>query len=682
MREIKIPKTRGLFLAPRLIRECLFVLITSLLITILSLKINAQENDSLAVEDMLKMSITDLMNIEVVSASKVYQQIKDVSATVHVITSDQIKERGYFTLEEALSDLPGFQFRNIVGFNSYVFMRGAPSQNNLILLLVDGVQINELNSGGFYGGGQFNLSDVDRIEIVYGPASALYGTNAMSGIINIITKESDETNSGFVSLLGGNFNTAMVDFNIKNYKKENTLNYSFSGMHKTTEKADLRGAKGDYNWTDNMENFESDLSFSGKLGYKDFKAGFVFQEKRASYTTNFKSIGEIFFDRNSLWDISFLNGYLKYTNDKSDDWKFNSMLYYRNTTVKPNTIADIVKSSDTSTGYQIGYYRPNQLFGFENQLNFNPLEDLLIIGGFIAEVEQLSEGFSITKSNSQDTKPPKPEKPNQLTNELFSIFFQVQYSVFEQLSFVGGLRQDFSSYYGEVLTPRIGFIFNESNFSAKLLYDEAFRAPKPWDYNYGLGNKNLIPEKMRSIELAVTYFAMDNLSIGCSIYKNLIQDKYTKEVEELGDRWVNKDELNTLGLELFGNYIMKSFTLYANYTFTDSYDKDELNTREISRHTANAGITYSYNQHFKINFRTNYIGKRNTPAIIQTTQSYVIDDAILLHGCVSYFDLWGVDFQLKINNILNKEYYHPSNRFAGRYRQPQRTFTFKISYNL
>jgi len=64
-------------------------------------------------------------------------------------------ENGYFTLEEALSFLPGFQFRNIQGINSYVFQRGIPNQNNLTLVLVDGMQINELNSGGFYAGGQY-----------------------------------------------------------------------------------------------------------------------------------------------------------------------------------------------------------------------------------------------------------------------------------------------------------------------------------------------------------------------------------------------------------------------------------------------------------------------------------------------------------------------------------------------
>lgn len=162
--------------------------------------LTAQERDTLGAEEILRMSFADLMNTKVVSASKVSQQIKDVSATVQVITAEQIKERGYFTLEEALGDLPGFQFRNMLGFNSYIFMRGAPSQNNLIILMVDGVQINELNSGGFYAGGQFNMSNIEMIEVVYGPASTLYGTNAVSGIINIITKKSRWGKTGEISL--------------------------------------------------------------------------------------------------------------------------------------------------------------------------------------------------------------------------------------------------------------------------------------------------------------------------------------------------------------------------------------------------------------------------------------------------------------------------------------------------
>lgn len=174
-----------------------------------SVNLHSQEQD---LEVLLEFSLEELMNMEVVTASKKPQRLSEVPATVRVITTEQIKERGYFTLEEALSDLPGVQFRNIVGFNSYVFLRGAPSQNNLILLLVDGIQINELNSGGFYGGGQFNLSNVKRIEVVYGPASALYGTNAISGIINIITNDPKDIQGGHASVLSGSFETRNVDF--------------------------------------------------------------------------------------------------------------------------------------------------------------------------------------------------------------------------------------------------------------------------------------------------------------------------------------------------------------------------------------------------------------------------------------------------------------------------------------
>jgi outer membrane receptor for ferrienterochelin and colicins len=667
----------------KLIKKVFFaVLYVYLFVPALNASLFSQGTDTLKAEDIIKMSFDDLMQIEVISASKVQQQIKDVSATVHVITAEQIKNRGYFTLEEALSDLPGFQFRNIIGFNNYIFMRGAPSQNNLILLLVDGVQINELNSGGFYAGGQFNLSDIEQIEVVYGPASALYGTNAISGIINIITKKPDEKNNGYIGLLAGNFKTGLIDFGYKNYNADKDVGYSISGMYKTSDKADLTGSEGDNNWTDDMENFEHDFSLSVKLRLKSFEAGVVYQEKMSSNSTYYKSVGEKYLDRNTLWDIAFLSGFLKYTNKIDEKLAFTSMLYYRNATVKPNTIDDIIKATDKDPGEQTGYYRPNQLIGMENQFNYKAAERLMIIAGIIGELEQLSEGFSITSSASQDIAPKEPQKPNMLNNRLFSYFIQAQYKIFNQLSFIGGFRHDLSSYYGQVFTPRAGFVYNHDQFTAKIFYNTAFRAPKPWDYNYGIGNDDLKPEKMQSVELVFSYLVMDNLSIGSSVYKNLIKDKLIKEYVAEGDRWVNKDKLNTLGFELYGDYSIGDFLVNANYTFNDSYGQNDDYIPEISKHTANTEITYSYNSNIKVNLRTNYLGDRKNPFIIPNTGNDIIDGALLFHGCISYLDLKGFDFQLKINNILDRKYYHPSNRFAGRYRQPQRTVTFKIVYNI
>ncbi|MDX9881320.1 MAG: TonB-dependent receptor [Prolixibacteraceae bacterium] len=641
----------------------------------------SQGSDTLKTEDILKMSFADLMNMKVISATRIEQPIKDVSATVHLITARQIKDRGYFTLEEALSDLPGLQFRNIVGFNNYVFMRGAPSQNNLILLLIDGIQINELNSGGFYGGGQFNLSEIDQIEVVYGPASALYGTNAVSGIINIITKKPEGKNEGHASVLTGNFKTRLADIGMKQYFASKDIGYSVSAMYKTSGKADLKGNNGDYNWTNNMENFEDDISLSAKMKAKRFNAGIVFQEKQSSMTTNFKTTGDRYLDKNTLWDITFLNAYLKHTYSKNEKWRLNSTTYYRNSTVKPNTIDHIIKADQTSSGQQVGYYRPNQLVGAECQFIYAPAGKIMLTGGIIGELENISENFSISYSNSQETKPPKPPRPSMLNNQLFSLYFQAYYKLSVSLSFTGGIRQDFSNYYGQVFTPRLGLVYNRAKYTAKALYNEAFRSPKPWDYTYGTGNNDLQPEKMHSLELSLSYQPTRNLFFGTSAYNNHIHDKLTKETNETVDRWTNKNKITTTGLEVYSTYTIRNLCIQANYTFNDSDDQDEIRIAEISQHTANAGITCSFHSNVKMNLRANYMGERKNPFIIPTTGDNVIDGALLFHACLSLVDIKGFDLQMKANNIFNTTYYHPSNRFEGRYRQPQQTFAIKLTYN-
>ena len=120
-----------------------------------------------------------------------------------------------------------------------------------------------------------------QIEVVYGPASALYGTNAVSGIINIITNNPEDIQGGLASVLLGNFDTRNIDFRYGRYDQKNDFGFSLSGMFKQSDKADLGGAKGDNNWTENMENFEDDLSFDGKMTYKKLSMRLVFQDKQA-----------------------------------------------------------------------------------------------------------------------------------------------------------------------------------------------------------------------------------------------------------------------------------------------------------------------------------------------------------------------------------------------------------------
>ncbi len=649
-----------------------FKLLLFMVIIILAFTLYAQEQK---LDELLDRNLEELMNIEVITASKKLRRLSEVPATVRVITAEQIKARGYFTLEEALSDLPGIQFRNIVGFNSYVFLRGIHSQNQATLLLVDGIQINELNSGGFYAGGQFNLSNVKRIEVVYGPASALYGTNAISGIINIITNDPQDMQGGHASVLFGNFDTRNYDFKYGNYNQKNNFGFSVSGMFKQSEKADLRGAKGDNNWTKDMENFEDDLSFDGKLTYKNFSMGLVFQDKQASRTTNYKTIDSNYLDAGSLWHIQFFNGHAKYIYSKSSRWSNQSLLYYRNATVLDNTIAYI--TSDTgATGGQTGYYRPNNLIGLENQFNLRLRDKLNIVAGFVFEKERLAESFSISYSGSPEIKPPTPAKPDMLNNNLASIYLQTEYKSFKFTELTLGWRHDNSSYYGKVNTPRIGLVYNKDKFTTKLLYTEAFRAPKPWDYTYEEGNPDLKPETMRSLEIALAYAYAENFIASLSVYKNTMRGTFTREER----RQTNGLDVKTDGFEVELEYKREKIRSYFNYTYNLSIYENGEKIPEIGNNNVNVGVLYAFTKKIKLDVRGHYLGRRKNVKTITATGSDYVDNTVVLNATFSVLNVKGFNFQLICKNLFDVEYYHPSNNPPERYRQPQRTMLFKTEY--
>ncbi len=128
--------------------------------------------------------------MEITSVSKKAENLLQVPATVMVLTREDIVQRGYQSLEQMLHDLPGFDIAkgNGPGF-AYFYQRGYRSvSNDRILLLIDGVEENDLVSFNIPISRQYPIADVERVEVIYGPASTLYGANAFSGVINVITK--------------------------------------------------------------------------------------------------------------------------------------------------------------------------------------------------------------------------------------------------------------------------------------------------------------------------------------------------------------------------------------------------------------------------------------------------------------------------------------------------------------
>ena len=131
---------------------------------------------------------------EVVSVSKTLESLREAPATVAVVSAAEIARRGYKDIEEVLHDLPGFDIARDNGVAySNVYQRGYRSNTtDRTLFLVDGVEQNDLTANTAYLSRQYPLTAIARVEVIYGPASTLYGANAFLGVINIITKEPAE----------------------------------------------------------------------------------------------------------------------------------------------------------------------------------------------------------------------------------------------------------------------------------------------------------------------------------------------------------------------------------------------------------------------------------------------------------------------------------------------------------
>lgn len=155
--------------------------------------------------DLGSMSLEDLMSIEVTSVSKKPQKLSDAAAAVYVITQDEIRRSGLTSIPELLRLVPGLEVANIDSQRWAITSRGFNSRySNKLLVLIDGRSVyTPLYSGVWWDVQDLVLDDIDRIEVIRGPGASLWGANAVNGIINIITKDSSETQGTSINAFAG-----------------------------------------------------------------------------------------------------------------------------------------------------------------------------------------------------------------------------------------------------------------------------------------------------------------------------------------------------------------------------------------------------------------------------------------------------------------------------------------------
>jgi outer membrane receptor for ferrienterochelin and colicins len=184
---------------------------------------------------------------QVTSVSKSAESLREAPATVVVVTGDEIERRGYLDLEQLLHDLPGFDVNRTNGdIYSHVYQRGYYDEfNSRLLLLVDGVEQNDLTQGTQYLSRQYSLTNIDRVEVVYGPASTMYGANAYTGVISVITKDAaalvgENRRFGVAGhVTTGGYGSSAADMTAAGINGDGTVAWSIAGRLQNGKERDL-----------------------------------------------------------------------------------------------------------------------------------------------------------------------------------------------------------------------------------------------------------------------------------------------------------------------------------------------------------------------------------------------------------------------------------------------------------
>lgn len=586
----------------------------------------------------------------VITATKFPKSQSETGKVLSVIDEEQLSRSAGKDLAQVLNEQVGIV---IAGANSNpgkdksVYLRGAKSEYTLVLL--DGIPLNDPSS---IGGGAFDLrmlpiDQIERIEILKGSQSTLYGTDAIAGVINIITKKKGDKPVGVSGVLSyGSYNTkkanvvvagttSIVDYNVGythlktdgiSEAKENTdtLDFDKDGFDQNSVQANIG-----FKPTDNISirPFVRYSKFDGK-----YDAGAFQDESNSNYKSDFFNAGV-----NS--QIAFSKGAL-------------NLQYGYNKIGRDYTQPDFLEPSIIATTSYTGKFHNAEAF-----VNYNLAEHFQVLGGVNYQKQKMNmEGSDALKKSSLNMVSP------------YASFFVKDVQGFS--AELGG-RFVHHSQFGNTFIYSINpsYLINRK---VKLFanYSTGFKTPVIDQlYNKSYGNENLDPEKSKNMEAGVDFAALDNkLNLRATAFSRKITDVM---VFTYPDGYVNMDKQKDKGVELEGEFAvtdkikLKAFYAYVEGDLTTklSAERDTTYNNLIRRpkHSVGINIGYSVTSNLFISANLKTFGKRNDLFFNSTTfnNDLIALDAYKLLDVYAEYKL--LDGKLKIfadaRNLLDEDYY-------------------------
>ncbi|WP_294870274.1 TonB-dependent receptor [Sulfuricurvum sp. RIFCSPLOWO2_12_FULL_43_24] len=616
----------------------------------------AQAPELLAQNDLLQMSIEDLTNLEVTTASKFSQKIAEAPASVTVITEDEIKIYGYRNLADILSGVRGLYTTNDRNYE-YAGVRGfnrPGDYNSRILLLVDGTRINDADYDTASIGQEFFL-DIDlikRIEIIRGPGSSIYGSNAFFGVINIITKSGSDYKGGELSASIGSFGTtgargtyAQVLQNgtdvllSASYDESRGQNFFFPEFN---DPSTNNGMAQDLD-SDRAKRFYGKVSF----GELTMSAGYSERVKKVP-TASFESI---FNDPRTQTTDSEGIVSLAYTKALSDKLELSGKVfaggYYYKGTFPYDQPPVTINQDDAFSEWA----------GAEAKALLRLEGHTIIVGGeYQKNLHQNMKNY--------DEDPAALYNDLKMSSDRKALYFQDEITLSERLILNAGIRYDAFSTVGETINPRLALIYAlQPETVLKLLYGSAFRAPNTYEmYSSGFSTKAnhaLQPEEIKTYEAIIEHHPQNNLRLSASLYRNDINNLINQVIDPSDGFSVfqNIGQVQTIGAEVEAEKVWSNQNrLRVSYTWQKTID--QITNQELENSPRNlAALQYAiplFDEALQSGIRLQYVGSRKTLGGSRVGGYTLAHANFLTHELAK-----GTEFAVGVYNLFDHRYADP-----------------------
>lgn len=602
------------------------------------------------VSEIIGLQLTGNTDNKVTIANLNETKINEAPGSIIVITAEDIEKNAYRDLQDILINIPGFNIATDVQNGTGITLRGSWANEAKILIMIDGMVMNDMAYGSFVLGGRVPLLNIQRIEIIKGASSSIYGGIAGLGVINIITK-SGKTSKGSSFLLDAGISSKYLSHT--RFTFANTT-YLLNDFEVSVCGSVFNGNKSNQLIThpDSMQTNFRDSSLTNnvfvemRLKRNNFEYRILYDDY--NFQSTFERITSL--ARNLINEISYsrkinnlnINGLLSYSDQIPWNTQYGDPTIYDVQNLKTNKFKASIISNLELTKHV------NFLLGSKFQTDYMK---------FYRSGLLLNDGNQSNRFNS------------------IAVFGEATFRTKFINTYLGG-RYDYYVPFKPNIAPRISFTKEFKNFSYKLIYGESFKIPTLQNINLAYANSSpLLPEKMKDTQ-AELGLKIANQNININAFHTEVQDiiVYGYDIGNKVESYVNEGNITFAGYEVMMNNKVKFLelkTIYSNYNvlsatsynyLVDTFDL-KMGTLAIPKHKFCANVRVELSK--KNSIVLNYIYQSSKYSIeqinsynqeygrIKYNPTHLVDLSFHTKTIFKYFDI-----AIGLKNILNTNNYY------------------------